>query len=50
MTRAEELIDFLQAVAFGERAPTEDEIEHASAELDELLPDPERAGVSPGNT
>ena len=39
MTRAEELIDFLQAVAIGERQATEAEIEQASAELDKLLAD-----------
>ena len=39
VARAEELIDFLQAVAIGERHPTGAEIEQASAELDKLLPD-----------
>jgi hypothetical protein len=37
--RAEVLIDFLQAVVFGERQPTNQEVEDAAAELDRYLPD-----------
>jgi hypothetical protein len=34
-----ELVDFLQDVALGKRAATEEEIEEAQKELGELLPD-----------
>lgn len=39
LERAEQLVDFLQAVALGEREATEDEVAKATEELGKLLPD-----------
>jgi hypothetical protein len=39
LTRAEQLIDFLQDVALGKRAATEREVYEAKVELDQYLPD-----------
>lgn len=39
MSRAEELADYLEAVALGEREATDAEVDEAISELDKLLPD-----------
>jgi hypothetical protein len=39
IARAEECIDFLLEFVFGTRVATDDEVDRAIPELDELLPD-----------
>jgi hypothetical protein len=41
-SRADELVDFLQDVALGKRKATEQQIDDAQEELNQLLPDAEQ--------